>query len=82
MEKNEINRKILKCDYIRYSQSDIRPKNTINSQTYTNIPWEYSVISLLNSYLDLNFDVLLAATKGRYVDGNDIRIVNLAPISL
>ena len=47
-----------------------------------NIPREDSVISLLNNYLDLNFDVLGADNNNRYVDGNDIRLVNLGPIAL
>ena len=81
-EKYEINRDILKCDYIRYSPSEISTINTANSQIYINIPGEDSVVSLLNSYLDLNFDVLHAATNNRYVDGNDIRLVNLGPIAL
>ena len=80
-EKYEINRDILKCDYIRYSPSEISTINTANSQIYINIPREDSVISLLNSYLELNFDVLHAATNNRYVDGNDIRLVNLGPIA-
>ena len=37
---------------------------------------------MLNSYLEINFDVLHAATNNRYVDGNDIRLVNLGPIAL
>ena len=37
---------------------------------------------MLNSYIELNFDVLHAATNNRYVDANDIRLVNLAPIAL
>ena len=81
-EKNETNRDILKCDYIRYSPSEISTINTANSQIYINIPREDSVISLLNSYLELNFDVLHAATNNRYVDGNDIRLVNLGSIGL
>ena len=82
-EKYEINRDILKCDYIRYSPSEISTINTANSQVYINIPREDSVISLLNSYLELNFDVLhAAAPNNRYVDGNDIRLVNLGPIGL
>ena len=81
-EKYEINRDTLKCDYIRYSPSDITTINTTNSQVYFNIPREDSVISLLNSYLDLDFDVLHAGTINRYVDGNNIRLVNLGPIAL
>ena len=81
-EKNEINRDILKCDYIRYSSSEIGTINTTNSQVYINIPREGSVISLLNSHLELDFDVLHAATNNRYADGNDIRLVNLGSIGL
>ena len=81
-EKYEINRDILKCDFIRYSPSEISTINTTNSQVYCNIPREDSVISLLNSYLELDFDVLHAGTNNRYVDGNNIRLVNLGPIAL
>ena len=81
-EKYEIDRRILKCDYNRYSPSEMSTINTPNSQIYINIPREDSVISLLNSYLELNFYVLHAATGNRYVDGDDIRIVNLGPIAL
>ena len=51
-EKNENNRDILKCDYIRYSPSEISTINTANSQVYFNIPREDSAASLLNSYLE------------------------------
>ena len=37
---------------------------------------------MLNSYLDLNFNVLHAAIGNRYVANNDIRLVNLGPIAL
>ena len=81
-EKYETDRDILKCDYIRYSPSEISTINTANSQVYINIPREDSVISLLNSSLELNFDVLRADNSNRYLDGNDIRLVNLGPIGL
>ena len=81
-ENYSVNRDILKCDYIRYSPSEISTINTANSQVYINIPREDSVISLFNSYLELNFDVLHAATNNSYVDGIDIRLVNLGPIAL
>ena len=81
-EKYETNRDILKCDYIRYSPPEINTINTANSQVYINIPREDSVISLLNSYLELNFDVLHVTTNNRYVDSNDIRLVNLGSIGL
>ena len=81
-EKYEVNRRILKCDYIRYSPSEISTLNTANSQIYINIPREDSVIILLISYLDLNFDVIHAATNNRYADNNNIRLVNFGPIVL
>ena len=81
-EKCEINRDILKCDCIRYSPSEISTINTTNSQVYINMPREDSVISLLNSYFELDFDVLHAGTNNRYVDGNNIRLVYLGPIAL
>ena len=81
-EKHEVGRKVLKCDCIRYSPSEISTINTPNSQIYINIPREHSVISLLNSYIELNFDVLKAATSNRYADTDDIRLINLGPIAL
>ena len=81
-EKYEVDRRILKCDYIGYSPSEISTLNTANSQIYINIPREDSVISLLNSYINLIFDVVHVATNNRYADGNDIRLVNLGPVAL
>ena len=81
-ENYEVDRRILKCDYIRYSSAEISTINTANSQIYFKIPREDSVISLSNSNLELNFDVLQAATNNRYVDANDIRLDNLGPIAL
>ena len=81
-ENYEIDRRILKCDYIRYSPAEISTINTSNSQIYINIPREDSVFSLLNSYLELNFDVLHAVDNNRYVNANDIRLGNLGPIAL
>ena len=82
MKKNENDRRILKCNYIRYSPSEISTINTPKSQIYINLPREDSLISLLKSYLDLNFDVLKATTNNRYVEGDDIWLISLAPIAL
>ena len=81
-EKYEVDPKILKFDYIRYSPPEISTINTANFQIYFIKPREDSVISLLNSYLDLYFDVSHAATNNTYADGNDIRLVSLRPIAL
>ena len=80
-EKYEIIRNILKCEYIRHSSSEISTINTPNSQVYINIPRKNSVISWLNSYLEINFDVLHAATNNRYANAKEIRSVNLGPIA-
>ena len=81
-ENYEVDRRILKCDYIRYSPAGTSTINTPNSQIYINITREDSVISLLNSYLDLNSEVIEKADKSRYGNGNDIRLNNLGAIAL
>ena len=81
-ENFEVDRRILNCDYIRYSPAETSTINTPNSQIYINIPREDSVISLLNSYLDLNFEVIKRVDNSRYANGNDIRLVNLGAIVL
>ena len=72
----------MNCDSIRYSPNEISTINTPNSQIYNIIPGEDSTISLVNSYLELNFDVIHAGTNNRYADNDDIRLVNLGPIAL
>ena len=72
----------LKCDYIRYPPSEVSTINTANSQTYIILPGENSVISLLNRFIILNFDLVQAGTNKRYVDGNDTRLVSLDSIAL
>ena len=57
-------------------------QKTAGSQFFTNIPGEHSVFSLLNSYHDLNFDVLHVATGKRGANDNEIRFVNLGSISI
>ena len=81
-ETYEVDRRILKCDYIRYSPVESSTINTPNSQIYINIPREDSVISLLNSYLDLSFEVIKRADNSSFANCNDIRLVILGPISI
>ena len=81
-EKNDVNRNILKCDYIRYSPSETSTIKTPNSQICINIPREASFISVLNSYLDLKFEVIKKADDSRFANGNDIRLINLGPLAL
>ena len=81
-ENYEVDRIVLKYDYIRYSPAETSTLNTPKSQIYINIPREDSVISLLNNYLDLNFEVIKKTDDSRYANGNDIKLVNLGPIAL
>ena len=81
-ENYEVDRRILNCDYIRYLPADTSTMNTPNSQMYNNIPTEVSVISLLSSYLDTNFEIIKKAEKSRYGNSNVIRLVSLGPIAL
>ena len=54
----------IKCDYKRYSPSELSLINTANSQSYLNTPRGDAVNFLLNGLLDLNFDVSHAANPG------------------
>ena len=80
-ENYEVDRRILKCDYIRYSPAETSTINTPNSQININVPRKDSVISLLNSFLDLNFEVI-KKDDSRYANASEIKLVNLGPIAL
>ena len=75
-ESFEVDRRNLKCDYIRYDPGETSTINTPNSQININIPSE-GIISLLKSYLDLSFEVIKKAVNSRYANGNHIRLFNL-----
>ena len=81
MKKN-VDREILNCDYIRYSPSEKSTICTPNCQIHFNIPRKDSVISLLNKYIELKFDILKTASSNTYADADDIRLINLGPIAL
>ena len=81
-ENYEVYRKILKHDYIRYLLAETSTINKHDSQIFINKSREDSVISLLNSYLDLNFEVIERIDNSRHGNGNDIQLVNLRSIAL
>ena len=81
-EKYEVNRNILKCDYKRYSPSEIGTMNTANYQVSNNIPREDSLIALQNTNFYLVFDVIQATTNNRHADSIGIRLINLGPVAL
>ena len=81
-ENYEIDPRIPKCKYFRYSPAETSTINTPNSQTYIKISREDSVISLLNIYLDLYFEIIKKPDDSRYGNDNDIRFIILGPIAL
>ena len=58
-ENYDVDRRNQRCDYFRYSPAETSTINTPNSQIFFNKRREDSVISLLTSYLDLNFEVII-----------------------
>ena len=80
-ENYEVDQRILECDYFRHSPAEADTINTSKCNVYINIPKEESVI-LLNSYLDLNFEVIKKADKSRNENDNDSRLVNSPPVAL
>ena len=68
-ENFEVDRRILKCARIRYSLVELTTINTPNSRKNINIPIEESVISMLNSYLELKFEFIKQADNSRYANG-------------
>ena len=82
IERSEFDRSFSSGDYIRYSPAETSTIKIANSEIIDNIPGIKSFVSLLNSYFDLYFDVLHAATGNRYADSRDIRLVNLSALDL
>ena len=64
---------------------DIRPQRHLQEilllVKFTSIYLEKTVISLLNGYLDLKFEVTKKADDSRYGNGIDKKLVNLGPIA-
>ena len=67
IENFDIDKPILKYDYIRYKSPSLATKSRKNSQVSFDIPREASVISLKHSYLEFDFDVERNA-RGIYAD--------------
>ena len=76
----EVNPTGLKSDFMRISSAEVSTINNPNSQKIINIPRKDSIYSLLNSYLDLNFEVIEKVDDNIYGVDNDTRIVKLGPI--
>ena len=82
IENFEFDRKFSKFDYIKYIPAESLTINTSYSQININIPREDSVRSLLNSYLEVNFEFIKKIGYSRYANGKDIRLVFMGPTAL
>ena len=78
----EVDRKILKYDYIRCSLAGTSTIITPNSHKGINIPREGYVLSMLNRFLDFNFEVMKTAGDSRFANGDDRWLVTSGPIAL
>ena len=67
----EVDRRIKKCDYVKYSIAETSTITITIGQIYINIPREGSVLSLIKNYLDLNIEVNKKPDNSRYADGYD-----------
>ena len=57
-EINEVDQRILICEYFLYSPAETSTIIIPNRQIYINIPRNDSVIPLLNSYLELYYEII------------------------
>ena len=77
-QKNAVHRLILKCDCIRYKPPSLNLVNGENIKFLFDIPREDSAISLKDDYPEIDFRVTQrAGPQARYVDGDQITLVNL-----
>ena len=81
--KNEydLSRPIHKMDFIRYSPGSLATANDNNTNIKISFPREDAYISLQNSYISLEFEVL-KNDNTRYADGDAIGLVNFGPVAL
>ena len=80
-EKDIIDRPFLKSDCIRWTPPTIVSAKRVNLQFFIDIPRNDSVVSLLDSYLELHFDVTVGKVVARFVAADNIRVFNLSPIA-
>ena len=64
-ENFEVDQKLLKCDYIRYSPAEASTRDTLDSQICFKIPRVDCVFSLSKNYLVLNFEIVNTAVISR-----------------
>ena len=81
-EKYGLERGILQSDKIRYSLTEAKAINTLDIGIYKNRPKEDSVISLMNSFPDLNCENIRTADNSIHENGKGFKKVTLGSIVL
>ena len=79
--KYTLEKPIHKIDFIKYNPSSLATVNITNSNISVSLPREDAYICLQNSFISLEFEVL-KNNDSRYIDGDEISLVNFGPISL
>ena len=79
--KKTLEKPIHKIDFIKYSPSSLATVNNANSNISVSLPREDAYISLQNSFISLEFEVL-KNNNTRFADGDEKSLVNVGPISL
>ena len=79
--KYTLEKPIHKIDFIKYSPSSLATVNNANSNISVSLPREDAYICLQNSFISLEFEVL-KNNNTRYINGDEIGLVNFGPISL
>ena len=72
-----VDRSILQCEYIRYTQQTRLGANRAIGQLYIDIPTEDLVLSLKVSYLELEIDILAEMDDETSLAADIVRLVNL-----
>ena len=82
-QKHAVDRRIVKCDYTRFTPQLLNLVNGETNQIFIEMPREDAAFSWKDSYLEFDFFVThRAGAHNRYVDGDNIRLINLRPIAL
>ena len=79
--KYTLEKPIHKIVFIRYNPSSLATIKNANSNVSISLPREDAYICLQNSFISLEFEVL-KNNNTRFVDGDEINLVNFGPISL
>ena len=81
-KKYELDQPIHKIDFIKCSPNTLSTVNKNDSKISISLPREDAYICLQKSYITVDFEVVKNADDTRYVDNDQIALVNLGPVAL